>query len=299
MSSHEQRLLERILGDIAVSLGRPARPLEVAAGADEQDLGGVVVELKVRRRASAGLVQLEAPGDLVAGGQVEAGAGWTTAVHVDPSTLSTDQRARLTRHFLGVAVAKCQRITSLNRRAVALLRRAAPAELLLGTQSAALDTVHHARLAFGLAARLGGQQWRPRAQPSTPSDVGDIADGALLRRVLNESCVDGTVAAICCNIAAERAQDPVLSTILDRIASEEEAHAALGWHVVHWLEQSSPRNARSAVDLLHDAYALAPALPSTQDLALESWGLLGTDTVSAARDRAFMLVIFPATAVLR
>ncbi|NOY27083.1 MAG: hypothetical protein GXP62_14535, partial [Oligoflexia bacterium] len=171
MGSHEQRLLERILGDIAASLGRPAPAPVVAAGADEQGLGGVVLELNVRKRASAGVVALEAADDLVAGGDIEAGAGWTTAVHVDASTLSVEQRTRLTRHFLTVAVAKCQRIKALNQRAVALLHRAAPAELLLGTQSAALDHVHHARLAFGLAARLGGQLWRPKAQPSTPPDA--------------------------------------------------------------------------------------------------------------------------------
>jgi hypothetical protein len=122
----------------------------------------------------------------------------------------------------------------------------APRALVAWARHAAKEEVGHASCCFALASAYSGSTVRASSLPFAPSWVRRVETrSALLERLAVESLVDGCVgegaAALGAALGAERAKDPVVKSVLERIACEEETHAGLAWAILDWLVREEPR----------------------------------------------------------
>jgi hypothetical protein len=206
-------------------------------------------------------------------------AGWT----VDAPTPRPDpERAA---RWTAVALAEHASVASFGRFALELLALGAPADLVAAAHAAALDEVHHARLAFGLASQFGGQAVGPG-----PLALGDLRVGAdlvaLAVATAREGCVAETLSALQVAIARDHHDGPERE-VLTTLADDEARHAALAWRTLRWALDVGGDEVRAAV-----AAALRdpPPWPAS--------GLLPPDAARAACLRGWHEVICPAAAAL-
>ncbi|NUO48304.1 MAG: ferritin-like domain-containing protein [Polyangiaceae bacterium] len=124
-------------------------------------------------------------------------------------------------------------IASFARVTLELLSLGAPRELIDAAQRAAADETMHAALCFAIASSLSGQDIGPG-----PLDVGSAlvrSDArAIVEATVREGCLGETVSAIIALAARDAAIDPGARAALDRIATDELAHAELAWRTVTW-----------------------------------------------------------------
>lgn len=161
------------------------------------------------------------------------GDGWADKLAPEMSRLAPDTRSALSAAWLRDALFEHASIASFARFAMELLAVGAPADLVAEAQQAMGDEVGHARACFGLAAAYGGAPIGPG-----PLDVGGCEPRARLadmaEAAAEEGCVGETLSALSARAALAGARDPAVRAALERIATEEEAHAALSWRFVAW-----------------------------------------------------------------
>lgn len=188
--------------------------------------------------------------------------GASAAAGGSATSLSSSARERLADEWLRDGLMEHASIASFARFTLELLSLGAPPELVRAAQEAGLDEVEHARLCFGLAARFGGRQRGPGelavgSQSDAPRTLADAVVAAF-----REGCVGETIAALAARRQLEHATDPGVRAALERIADDEERHAALAWRFVGWgLEQSGAGLARA---LRRELVALESSLPAPQ-----------------------------------
>jgi photosystem II stability/assembly factor-like uncharacterized protein len=127
-----------------------------------------------------------------------------------------------------------------------LLSIGAPAELIRATQQAIADELEHARLCFDLASRHAGAVLGPGSLQllAKPTDFGTVSDSragnpvAIALAMLEEGCINETVAAAEAAVAALQCREPRAKSVLERIAADEARHAALAWRTLRWLIDS-------------------------------------------------------------
>jgi hypothetical protein len=136
-------------------------------------------------------------------------------------------------------------VASFARVVLELLSLGAPRDLVEAAQRAAADETTHAALCFGLASSLAGRSIGPG-----PLDVGAAlvrtGAAAIVEATVREGCVGETVSAIIALAARDAAIDPGARAALDRIASDELAHAELAWRTVTWAVKAGLPGAREA-----------------------------------------------------
>lgn len=122
-----------------------------------------------------------------------------------------------------------------------LLCLGAPPELLVACQRAAIDEVHHARIAYAIASFYAGRTLAPapyvRAsrEPSEVPSVARLAREALLEGVVGEGACASALASV-----ARDTEDPVLARHLGRLADDEGRHAAFARDLVTYLVEREP-----------------------------------------------------------
>jgi hypothetical protein len=118
----------------------------------------------------------------------------------------------------------------------------APRRLLAATRRAKRDEQRHTRIGLRLAKRYGVDA--DVANAPVPARVRTLEAIALENAV--EACVSETWSALLARAQAERAVDPVVRRVFDRIATEEASHAALAWSIAGWSQRrlSARANAR-------------------------------------------------------
>ena len=122
-----------------------------------------------------------------------------------------------------------------------LLCLGAPPELLVACQRAAIDEVHHARIAYAIASFYAGRTLAPapyvRAsrEPSEVPSVARLAREALLEGVVGEGACASALASV-----ARDTEDPVLARHLGRLADDEGRHAAFARDLVAYLVEREP-----------------------------------------------------------
>lgn len=162
-----------------------------------------------------------------------AGDGWADSLAPDVTLLDKDTRSALSTAWLRDALFEHASIASFARFAMELLAVGAPADIVAEAQQAMGDEVGHARACFGLAAAYGRASVGPGpldvAGCELRARLADIAEAAA-----EEGCVGETLSALSARAALAGARDPAVRAALERIAAEEEAHAALSWRFVAW-----------------------------------------------------------------
>jgi hypothetical protein len=217
---------------------------------------------------------------------------------IDPVT-----RASLARAWLEDARMEHASVASFARFTLELLALGAPPELIADSQAASVDEVEHARLCFALASRHADELLGP-GRLELPPLGEDITLERVTAAVVSEACVGETIAALVAREQRARAEDPATKCALDRIAEDEERHAALGWRFVHWaLAKGGAPVRRAAERAFHEAVAnarVAPA-PSYEISDRAAWsrhGRLDRDELMAATRAALDEVIVPCLAEL-
>lgn len=206
---------------------------------------------------------------------------WTTKYEGDATGLFADEWRR-------IAELEHSSVASFARTTLGLLSLGAPAELLGDVQLAARDEIEHARLAYGVASRLCGEELGPgplclAGLAPPPADLETLA-----RETLREGCVEETVGAI---VARERAALGPAAEVFTRIADDEERHAALAFRILRFaLEAGGERVAGVVRDELtailaqasdqdgHRARVLIDVVAPTVARLLDSAGVNGVDS---------------------
>lgn len=184
---------------------------------------------------------------------VAAGSAWLA--HQAPVIPADDEdRRTLARHWSLIGALEHASIGSFARFSLELMALGAPPDLLIAAQQALADEVEHARLAFGLASAYAGRALGPG--PLDLSGVELLSDPEqILTGLIEDACVNETLAAAEARFAAEGCADPVVRRALLQIASDEARHAALGWRTLRWLLTTRPELRASADQALQRTIA--------------------------------------------
>jgi hypothetical protein len=216
-----------------------------------------------------------------------------TELEIDPVT-----RASLAAAWLEDARMEHASVASFARFTLDLLALAAPPDLIFDAQSASLDEIEHARLCFEQASRFGQASMGPGALSMTGTER-NITLTRSAAAVVSEGCVGETIAALVAREQAARAEDPAARQALNRIADDEERHAALAWRYVRWAIETGGETVRRAVEAsFRQSVALARVAPApsyeVRDLAAwQRHGRLAHDETLAVTRAALDDVIVP------
>jgi hypothetical protein len=180
-------------------------------------------------------------------------------------------------------------VAAFARLTLDLIALGAPPRLVACANEDSLDEIRHAEWCFALARSIDGRAESPapfaeaqraRTLPGTRSlalaalAVDSLVDGALH---------EGVSARIIAKLA-RRTEDPVVRSILKRIAADEGRHARHGWDVVVWCLAGGGAVVASALEgaLARLPVAMASAIPAgARAGAWERYGLIGAELEAA------------------
>jgi hypothetical protein len=219
------------------------------------------------------------------------GAGWSEPLELELAQLDTGERELLARQWLDDALLEHASIASFARFALDLLAFGAPVELVERCQRAMGDEIEHARACFALASAYADQQLGPG-----PLDLSGVAPSESLAvaaaAAAREGCVNETIAALTAGEQARAARDPLVRSVLSRIAQDEAEHAELAWRFVDWAIRVGGEPVSTAV-----ASALRPAkfAPVTTPRAssLRAYGHLTATEREAIAQASWNEVVLP------
>ncbi|APR79285.1 Hypothetical protein A7982_04632 [Minicystis rosea] len=219
------------------------------------------------------------------------------------ASLGDEARAALVDAWLTDAQMEHASVASFARFTLELMALGAPADLVEASQRASLDEIEHARLCFGIAARLAGRTFGPAAL-----DLGgalrtsSLAEGAA--HAVREGCIGETIAALTARAQLARAEDEGIRRVLARIAEDEEAHAALAFRFVAWAIAEGGASVRRAVaDAFADGArraraAQAAAIDGIDVATWHRFGRIMPDEAVAVAASAIDDVILPCASML-
>jgi hypothetical protein len=142
-------------------------------------------------------------------------------------------RERVRAGWLDRAAMEHASIAAFARFTLQLVGLGASAELIDAAQVAGRDEARHARLCYGVASQLG--------DPVGPDRLDlrgldlDVDPARVVFESIVEGCIGETIAAAKMRYLAERAENPELAAMLESIAEDEAAHAALAWKALDWM----------------------------------------------------------------
>lgn len=201
--------------------------------------------------------------------------------------------AVLAEHWTRIAALEHASVASFARFTLELLALAAPPDLLLAAQRAALDEVEHARVAWALASRFAGRSLGPGPLSLVGAlDPRDLP--AMVAALVEEGCVGETLGTAELRTLAGLA-DPSLAPILLAIADDEQRHAALAWTTLRWLlaEHGEPVRLAALAGLAAAERALARQPRPTNAPSIPAWGLVDATALAAGQRRTFTEVVRP------
>ncbi len=212
-------------------------------------------------------------------------------------------RPRLAAHWTEMALAEHASIASFARHILQLLALAAPPGLVRDAQQALADEVEHARLGFALASLYKGTGVGPGPLPHA-SAPGAEGLAAIVEAVIHEACIGETLSALAAREAAQRAEDPALRRVLQRIADDEQRHAELGWRFVQWALAGADAQLRARaragfVAAIAGAQATVRALEAAPgEPELRAHGVVDAPLLAVVWDRGLRELVAPCALAL-
>lgn len=150
-----------------------------------------------------------------------------------PLTLSCDEGAALTAHWLSMAALEHASVASFAQFTLGLMAHGAPPALLSATAQAMADEVEHARRCYAIASVYAGMAISPGPLDTSGARPAESLE-ALLTATIREACVGETLGAVEAAHMAECVAEPALREAWALIAADELRHAALGWQTLAW-----------------------------------------------------------------
>ncbi len=185
--------------------------------------------------------------------------------------LSTELAERLAAAWAEDGLYEHASVASFARFMLELLALGAPPALLHAAQAGIHDELHHAELCFALARRFGGTPLGPGplAIPELAlARTGDPVATALA--LLDEGCINESVAACEAADALEACVDAEVRATLEIIAADERRHATAAWAALRWLLDRYGEVVREPLRRRVAELAVAPSRPLAARDPLES-----------------------------
>ncbi|MCO4745029.1 MAG: ferritin-like domain-containing protein [Proteobacteria bacterium] len=223
---------------------------------------------------------------------------WRASLTPNLSNLDEADRARLAAYWFRAASEEHSSIAGFNRLAMELLAHGAPPNLVQATLRAALDEVAHAQDAFALASAFTGQPLGPAGLPLGPQVELSKTLVELAVSTAREGAVGEALAAQLAASRLQRATDPAVRAVLERVAQEEAQHAELAWRILRWALEIGGAPVHTALSAVFDELAHSSPPTSVQPSELESHGMLGADADSLEVHQCIHRVLLPVAATL-
>ena len=196
---------------------------------------------------------------------------WSSSLRPDTNTLDAATRGALADVWTKDGLAEHASVASFSRFVLQCLAVGAPADIVEGAQRACADEVEHARIAFGLASAYAGRPIGPgRLDIAGALDENlDAVDIACC--VAGEGCIAELVSASIIAAAGDAARDPVVKTVLARVAEQELGHGLLAWRYLAWAFATGDDRLRARVaqvfDRMHEhvGFGAQTSLPADAD----------------------------------
>jgi hypothetical protein len=115
----------------------------------------------------------------------------------------------------------------------------------------------------------------------------------VLTALIEEACVQETLAALQAGEEARRCEVPEVRDVLTQIAADEQRHAELGWRTLAWMLEAFPELRPVAITCLNDALDRAVSELPAPGLHAPADGVLGGRAVAALRRKAIAQVLRP------
>lgn len=221
---------------------------------------------------------------------------WLAPIAADGAELDESVRSALADAWTERARYEHASIASFARVVLELLSLGAPRDLIEAAQRAAADETTHAALSFGVASSLSGREVGP-GPLDVSSAVVRFDAAAIVEATVREGCLGETVSAILALAARDAAIDHGARAALDRIATDELAHAELAWRTVTWaIKAGLPGALEAATAAFTAPFSLENEgdLPSfVQPEVARAYGILPASDRAEAIRRALDEVVAP------
>jgi hypothetical protein len=207
-------------------------------------------------------------------------------------------RERLASDWLRAARLEHASIAAFSRFLLELLAFGAPADLVARTIQAMEDERRHAKLCFALASAYAGLPLGPGELDLEGALPAPSLEHALVTAI-REGCVGETIAALEAAELGERVADPVLASVLTRIAADEKRHAELAFQFVKWAILRGDERTRAVVDAEIErvkrelASTAARIDDSGDDARLARSGVLGPGLARSVRAAGLEFAVLP------
>jgi hypothetical protein len=207
--------------------------------------------------------------------------------------LSAEQRDALASAWHRDALDFQAGIASCTYFALDLLMVGAPPDLLRAAHRTNLDQVAHAERCFALASVYAGRELTPLAPRFTLRPSDRVTLRATAELAVRDGCVKKTVRSMVLSEAADRCQDPVVASVLRRIATDLVRHAGVAWRFVGWA-LASQQDLHLTV---RDAFVQAAETVATTQVGpahgLSAWGRLSPSDQAQIAQRCITSVVTP------
>lgn len=214
--------------------------------------------------------------------RVAASRQWGSAAP-QATELSAELRQRIANDWAQSGCDEHASVAAFARFILELLAMGAPIEMVSDATRAQADEIHHARMCFEIAARVGGEAYGP-GPLDTRGALVDLDPRRVLLDAVREGCIGETIAAAQAATARDQAKDPDIKAVLDRIAADESRHAALSWQFVRWMLERHPEYRVDVANVLTHGWKLGPR--PEKDPATASLHAFGRLTDRAQHDVA-------------
>lgn len=143
------------------------------------------------------------------------------------------------RRWMELAEGEHASVASFARHTLQLMAIGAPPDIVTASQNAAIDEIMHAKLSYGFASVF--------LKSSLGPGLLDIEDSlpkldlkGLVHSIIEEGCIEETIAAAKARFGAYTAKDPATKLALTQIGNDETRHAQLAWDTIQWIISTFP-----------------------------------------------------------